>query len=216
MRRYQLGYIKLISPITHVWYLKGNPSYLSILLDIKKRHLESVTYCSESLTIENSLKGKSASSNASDIVSSWKKLKQQIITSKIENLLGSPKQELTSKIYFLQTKLKKRDQLKILKQNSWRTLYGSTQSNESTEIKNLSQHDYEPGYSRSKVGLTYTPTRCRLFRGSLAQVFEKHDFNSQTGSQRSNLMGQIKNYFQTINFKSLLQLSIIFKNKRQN
>lgn len=213
MRRYQLGYIKLISPITHVWYLKGNPSYLSILLDIKKRHLESVTYCSESLTIENSLKGKSASSNASDIVSSWKKLKQQIITSKIENLLGSSKQELTSKIYFLQTKLKKRDQLNILKQNSWRTLYGSTQSNESTEIKNLSQHDYEPGYSRSKVGLTYTPTRGGVghSEGSLAQVFEKHDFNSQTGSQRSNLMGQIKNYFQTINFKSLLQLSIIFK-----
>jgi hypothetical protein len=27
-------------------------------------------------------------------------------------------------------------------------------------------------------------------------------------------MGQIKNYFQTINFKSLLQLSIIFKKKK--
>jgi DNA-directed RNA polymerase beta' subunit len=181
MRRYQLGYIKLISPITHVWYLKGNPSYLSILLDIKKRHLESVTYCSESLTIENSLKGKSASSNASDIVSSWKKLKQQIITSQISNL--TPKQELTSKIYLLQTKLKKRDQLNISKQNSWRTLYGSTQSNESKSVLTGPE-------------------------GSLAQVLEKHDFNSQ---QRPNLMGQIKNYFQTINFKSLLQLSIIFK-----
>jgi DNA-directed RNA polymerase beta' subunit len=211
MRRYQLGYIKLISPITHVWYLKGNPSYLSILLDIKKRHLESVTYCSESLTIENSLKGKSASSNASDIVSSWKKLKQQIITSQISNL--TPKQELTSKIYLLQisqSKLKKRDQLNISKQNSWRTLYGSTQSNESKEIKKISEEAIAS--DASKAGLT-GPEGSLDWTGSPPQVFwpEAHDFNSQTGSQRPNFMGQIKNYFQTINFKSLLQLTIIFK-----
>ena len=56
IRRYQLGYIQLVSPVTHVWYLKGSPSYLSILLDMKKRHLEYVTYCTESLTLENSIK----------------------------------------------------------------------------------------------------------------------------------------------------------------
>jgi len=53
IRRYQLGYIKLISPVTHVWFLKGTPSYLSIVLDLKKRNLQSVTYCSETLTIEH-------------------------------------------------------------------------------------------------------------------------------------------------------------------
>ena len=78
MRRYQLGYIKLISPVTHVWYLKGNPSYLSILLDMKKRHLENVAYCSETLTLENGLKGGVILSKSSDIVSSWKKLKIKI------------------------------------------------------------------------------------------------------------------------------------------
>nr|QEP09214.1 RNA polymerase beta' subunit [Chlorosarcinopsis eremi] len=55
IRRYQLGYIKLNSPVTHVWFLKGTPSYLSILLDFKKRHLQNVTYCSETLTVENAL-----------------------------------------------------------------------------------------------------------------------------------------------------------------
>jgi DNA-directed RNA polymerase beta' subunit len=79
MRRYQLGYIRLISPVTHVWYLKGNPSYLSILLDIKKKHLENITYCTETITLENALKGGTVSSKSSDIVSSWKKLKEQII-----------------------------------------------------------------------------------------------------------------------------------------
>ena len=79
MRRYQLGYINLISPVTHVWYLKGNPSYLSILLDMKKRHLEYIVYCSETLTLENGLKGGIVSSKSSDIVSSWKKLKKKIM-----------------------------------------------------------------------------------------------------------------------------------------
>jgi DNA-directed RNA polymerase beta' subunit len=218
MRRYQLGYIKLISPITHVWYLKGNPSYLSILLDIKKRHLESVTYCSESLTIENTLKGKSASSKASDIVSSWKKLKQQIITSKITNL--APKQELTSKKYLLQTKLKKRDQLNISKQKSWRTLYGSTQFNESKEIKNFADlkqfsfskiQDNHLNRIKSKrpARSYYAPYNiCKANIVGAKQVFEKTYFNSQ---QSASLMLHFKNYFQTINFKSLLQLYLILK-----
>ena len=87
MRRYQLGYIKLISPVTHVWYLKGNPSYLSILLDMKKRHLEYITYCSETLTLENVLKGTTLTSKSSDIVSSWKKLKLKI-KSEQENIIN--------------------------------------------------------------------------------------------------------------------------------
>nr|YP_009240240.1 beta subunit of RNA polymerase [Ankyra judayi]AMO01332.1 beta subunit of RNA polymerase [Ankyra judayi] len=56
IRRYQLGYIQLVSPVTHAWYLKATPSYLSILLDIKKRHLEYIIYSSETMTLEYSQK----------------------------------------------------------------------------------------------------------------------------------------------------------------
>ena len=56
MRRYQLGFIDLFAPVIHVWYLKATPSYLSILLDIKKKHLEQIIYCSETMTLENSYK----------------------------------------------------------------------------------------------------------------------------------------------------------------
>ena len=44
-RRYKLGYIKLIFPVTHIWYLKGSISYISIILNLKKKNLESVIYC---------------------------------------------------------------------------------------------------------------------------------------------------------------------------
>ena len=76
IRRYQLGYIQLVSPVTHVWYVKGNPSYLSILLDMKKRHLEYIAYCSETLTLENSIKkyiGTDIGVTPTEIFSSWEK-----------------------------------------------------------------------------------------------------------------------------------------------
>lgn len=56
MRRYQLGYIKLNAPVTHVWYVKGNPSYISLLLDMKRKDVENIAYCNQNLTLENALK----------------------------------------------------------------------------------------------------------------------------------------------------------------
>ena len=56
IRRYQMGYIELVSPVTHIWYLKANPSYLSILLDMKRKHLENIIYCAETSTLETAWK----------------------------------------------------------------------------------------------------------------------------------------------------------------
>ena len=57
IRRTQLGYIQLASPTTHVWFVKGLPSYISILLDIKKKDLQSIIYNTETLNLEHALRG---------------------------------------------------------------------------------------------------------------------------------------------------------------
>jgi DNA-directed RNA polymerase subunit beta' len=44
VRRHRMGYIKLAAPVAHVWYLKGIPSYLSILLDMPLRDVEQIVY----------------------------------------------------------------------------------------------------------------------------------------------------------------------------
>nr|UVH67797.1 RNA polymerase beta' subunit [Eriocaulon tonkinense] len=49
IRRYQMGYIKLACPVTHVWYLKRLPSYIANLLDKPLKELESLVYCDFSL-----------------------------------------------------------------------------------------------------------------------------------------------------------------------
>jgi DNA-directed RNA polymerase subunit beta' len=47
VRRHRMAYIALNFPATHIWYLKGSPSYLSIILDIGVRELEKVVYFEE-------------------------------------------------------------------------------------------------------------------------------------------------------------------------
>jgi DNA-directed RNA polymerase subunit beta' len=44
VRRHRMGFIDLASPVTHVWYLKGIPSYMAILLDMPLRDVEQVVY----------------------------------------------------------------------------------------------------------------------------------------------------------------------------
>ena len=151
MRRYQLGYINLISPVTHVWYLKGNPSYLSILLDMKKRHLEYIAYCSETLTLENGLKGGTVSSKSSDIVSSWKKLKIKIMSQRAQwanlqqnNLSSEPEldeSQLQKKLGISIDKknsVEKRQKLKLKKYSFWKQFYNSNHS-ESLDISRDSE-----------------------------------------------------------------------------
>nr|YP_009364926.1 RNA polymerase beta [Primula stenodonta]ARJ31595.1 RNA polymerase beta [Primula stenodonta] len=45
IRRYQMGYIKLACPVTHVWYLKRLPSSIANILDKPLKELEGLVYC---------------------------------------------------------------------------------------------------------------------------------------------------------------------------
>ncbi len=44
VRRHRMGFIKLAAPVTHVWYLKGIPSYMATLLDMPLRDVEQIVY----------------------------------------------------------------------------------------------------------------------------------------------------------------------------
>ncbi|PNW56178.1 UNVERIFIED_CONTAM: DNA-directed RNA polymerase subunit gamma [Euhalothece sp. KZN 001] len=52
VRRHRMGYIKLAAAVTHVWYLKGIPSYLSILLDMALRDVEQIVYFNSYVVLE--------------------------------------------------------------------------------------------------------------------------------------------------------------------
>ena len=44
VRRHRMGHIKLAAPVSHIWFLKGIPSYLGLLLDMTLNALEQVIY----------------------------------------------------------------------------------------------------------------------------------------------------------------------------
>ncbi|HYA00642.1 MAG TPA: DNA-directed RNA polymerase subunit beta' [Candidatus Binatia bacterium] len=51
VRRERMGHIKLASPVSHVWYFKGIPSRMGLLLDMSPRNLEKVLYFANYIVI---------------------------------------------------------------------------------------------------------------------------------------------------------------------
>ncbi len=52
VRRERMGHVELAAPVCHIWYLKGVPSPLSLILDISPRFLEKVIYFASFIIID--------------------------------------------------------------------------------------------------------------------------------------------------------------------
>lgn len=52
VRRERMGHIKLASPVAHVWFFRGIPSKLALVMDLKPRSIESVIYFSSFIITE--------------------------------------------------------------------------------------------------------------------------------------------------------------------
>ena len=52
VRRHRMGHIKLAAPVSHIWFLKGIPSYLGLLLDMTLKDLEQVIYFNNYVVVD--------------------------------------------------------------------------------------------------------------------------------------------------------------------
>ena len=52
VRRERMGHIKLAAPVSHIWYFKGIPSRMGLILDISPRILEKVLYFASYIVID--------------------------------------------------------------------------------------------------------------------------------------------------------------------
>jgi DNA-directed RNA polymerase subunit beta' len=52
VRRERMGHIELASPVSHIWFVKGTPSRLGLLLDMSPRNLERVLYFAAYVVID--------------------------------------------------------------------------------------------------------------------------------------------------------------------
>ncbi|MCR4841444.1 MAG: DNA-directed RNA polymerase subunit beta' [Lachnospiraceae bacterium] len=52
VRRERMGYIKLAAPVSHIWYFKGIPSRMGLILDISPKVLEKVLYFASYIVLD--------------------------------------------------------------------------------------------------------------------------------------------------------------------
>ncbi len=52
VRRDRMGHIELAAPVSHIWYFKGIPSRMGLILDISPRSLEKVLYFASYIVLE--------------------------------------------------------------------------------------------------------------------------------------------------------------------
>ena len=79
VRRERMGHIKLASPVSHIWYFKGIPSRMGLVLDMTPRNLEKVLYFAAYIVLEPG----ESSFQKKEIIS-----EQQYIETKDQNIPG--------------------------------------------------------------------------------------------------------------------------------
>ncbi len=57
VRRERMGHIELAAPVAHIWYFKGIPSRIALMLDISPRNLEKVIYFASYVVVDKGTSG---------------------------------------------------------------------------------------------------------------------------------------------------------------
>jgi len=119
VRRERMGHIKLAAPITHIWFLRGVPSKIGLLLDLSIKSLEKIVYFNNFIitSVNEELKEKELNKAKEEFKEEKLKLKKEI----------TDKEELEKRINLLTEKFnlvkKEIDSLvvkRILTENEYR------------------------------------------------------------------------------------------------
>jgi DNA-directed RNA polymerase subunit beta' len=87
VRRERMGHINLAAPVSHIWFVKGTPSHMGLLLDISPRNLEQVIYFAKFIiTGVDEEKRSQALQKLRDDMAKRFSDKEKALTDKIENL----------------------------------------------------------------------------------------------------------------------------------
>jgi len=97
VRRERMGHIELASPVSHIWFLRGVPSRMSILLNIPVSDLEKVIYFAGYIVIKvhNEEKENIIKNLESEFKSKLKSASDEESKEKLKELLLNTKREIT-------------------------------------------------------------------------------------------------------------------------
>lgn len=136
VRRERMGHIKLAAPVAHVWFFKGTPSKLSLILDITPKALENIIYFASFLvTAVDRDKQKKATEKLETIFEKRKEERNKLNQTKIKEIENAHKKEvsdLSSKIKNKENRDLAQDELEYRKKQQLTILTEEQASEEQT------------------------------------------------------------------------------------
>lgn len=113
VRRERMGHINLAVPVAHVWYFKGAPSKLSLILDVPPKALEQVIYFARHLVVDVQEDGRKAALEALDATL---KGRTDEILDRERRETDRIKKEADEKAAELENKVKNKEQMAVTRQ----------------------------------------------------------------------------------------------------
>jgi len=110
VRRERMGHIELSAPVAHVWFFKGAPSKLSLLLDISPKALTSVIYFSKYLIMSVNEDGRTS---ALASIETQKEAKLAEVRVNFDKQIEDIKTQGEKEIGDLKKKIKVKDELEL-------------------------------------------------------------------------------------------------------
>ncbi|MCL4208166.1 DNA-directed RNA polymerase subunit beta' [Patescibacteria group bacterium] len=129
VRRERMGHIGLAAPVAHIWYFKGAPSKLSLLLDISPRSLNSIIYFSRYvvLSTDDEARTQVLESLDQDVVVAQDNLKEEAketvetLKKQLDDDIAKLKEKVTNKetleLKLSELELKAKQQITTIKEN---------------------------------------------------------------------------------------------------
>ena len=121
VRRERMGHISLAAPVAHIWFFKGAPSKLSLLLDISPKNLDSIIYFAKYIVLEvdHDQKAQNLSSLDEGLTVALDNLKAEAKekVEAVQNVLSEDKKKLKEKVKSKETLQLKLQELEIRAKN---------------------------------------------------------------------------------------------------
>lgn len=136
VRRERMGHIKLYSPVSHIWFLRGVPSKVGLILDLSVQNLEKVIYFANYIITSVD---KEAKQRSLEQINNEYKSKRKSIKGKYERLANELKQKSGSKKIASQKKEEKLSSLYQEREKEFQSLKNAFESakKELSNIKKL-------------------------------------------------------------------------------
>src|SRR3989344_7438171 len=90
VRRERMGHIELASPVSHIWFLRGVPSKIGLVLDLSVQSLEKVIYFANFIVTE--VREDVKAETVEQVKSEWKSKRKQIENEYKQQVMNAEKQ----------------------------------------------------------------------------------------------------------------------------